>query len=85
MGKGDLMCKVKNQKEMLKQEFKTWVTVLLVHKNISKKELAEHIGVPFPRVSEAINGTGKCTKYIKQIVMELGNENDLQRFKELYS
>lgn len=84
MGKGELMDKGEYKQELLKQEFKTWVSIQLLQKNISKKEFAESMKIPFPRVSEAINGTGQCLKYIKQIIIELGTEKDLQRFKELY-
>lgn len=84
IGKGDFMGKVSSQSEVLKQEFKTWSTLCLLHKNMSKSELAQIMGVPVSRVSEAINGTGQCKKYIKQIIVELGNEKDLKKYMELY-
>lgn len=58
-------------------EFKMWATVKLMQHGLTRAALAEKLGVPASRISEAINGTGFCVKYIPKIIEFFdGNEED---------
>lgn len=72
------------QNEELKLEFKLWCITCLARENVSKSELAKRIGAPLSRISETINGTGQCKKYIPLIIREIGSEEELKKYEELY-
>ena len=61
-------------------EFRRWVKIRLVEKDISQRELARQMDIPHARISEAIHGKQSGNKYIVPIIEEL--EGDLNDFKE---
>ena len=61
-------------------EFRRWVKIRLVEKDISQRELARQMDIPHARISEAIHGKQSGNKYIIPIIEEL--DGDLNDFKE---
>ena len=61
-------------------EFRRWVRIRLVEKEISQNELARQMGIPHARISEATHGKQPGNKYIIPIIEELGG--DVEDFKE---
>lgn len=61
-------------------EFRRWVKIRLVEKDISQRELARQMDIPHARISEAIHGKQSGNKYIVPIIEEL--DGDLNDFKE---
>ena len=61
-------------------EFRRWVKIRLVEKEISQRELARQMDIPHARISEATHGKQSGNKYIVPIIEELGG--DLNDFKE---
>ncbi|MEG2504954.1 MAG: hypothetical protein RSB44_09760 [Carnobacterium sp.] len=62
------------------EEFRQWVKIQLVCKEISQNELARRMRIPQARISEATHGKQPGNKYIIPIIEELGG--DTEHFKE---
>ena len=62
------------------EEFRQWVKIQLVKKNISQNELARKMKIPQARISEATHGKPSGDKYLRFIIQEL--DGDLNDFKE---
>lgn len=63
------------------EEFRQWVKIQLVYKEISQNELARRMGIPQARISEATHGKQSGNKYIAAIIQELGgNAEDFKAF-----
>lgn len=71
---------LKNNKIRNLAEFRRWVKIRLVEKEISQRELARQMDIPHARISEATHGKQSGNKYIVPIIEELGG--DLNDFKE---
>ena len=71
---------LKNNKIRNLAEFRRWVKIRLVEKEISQSELARQMGIPHARISEAIHGKQSGNKYIAPIIEKL--DGDLNDFKE---
>ena len=67
---------MKNNRISNLAEFRRWVKIRLVEKEISQNELARQMGIPHARISEATHGN----KYIIPIIEEL--DGDVDDFKE---
>ena len=61
-------------------EFRKWVKIQLVEKEISQSELARRMEIPQARISEATHGKQSGNKYVLPIIKELGG--DVENFKE---
>ncbi|MEY8355225.1 hypothetical protein AALB39_17970 [Lachnospiraceae bacterium 54-53] len=62
-------------------EFRQWVKIQLVYKDISQNELARRMGIPNARISEATHGKPSGARHIIPIIKELGgNEEDFKEF-----
>lgn len=62
-------------------EFRRWVKVRLVEKEISQSEMARRMGIPQARVSEATHGKPDGKKHIVPIIKWLdGNLEDFEEF-----
>lgn len=72
--------KLKNNKIRNFAEFRQWVKIRLVEKEISQRELARKMEIPPARISEATHGKQTGKKYIVPIIEEL--DGDLNNFKE---
>lgn len=72
--------KLKNNKIRNLAEFRRWVKIRLVEKEISQRELARQMEIPPARISEATHGKQTGNKYIVPIIEEL--DGDLNNFKE---
>ena len=72
-----------NEREKKRLEFKIWASARLIEKGMTKVALAKELGIPVSRVSEAINGTGNCKKYILLILWYFGG--DVEYFNALYA
>lgn len=55
---------MKNNKVRNLAEFRRWVKIRLVEKEISQNELARQMGIPHARISEATHGKQSGNKYI---------------------
>lgn len=62
------------------EEFRRWVKIQLVKKEISQNELARRMGIPQARISEATHGKPSGDKHILSIIQEL--DGDVEDFKE---
>lgn len=71
---------MKNNRISNLAEFRRWVKIRLVEKEISQRELARQMDIPHARISEATHGKQSGNKYIVPIIEELGG--DLNDFKE---
>ena len=72
---------MKNNRISNLAEFRRWVKIRLVEKEISQNELARQMGIPHARISEATHGKQSGNKYIIPNIEELdGVEDD---FKEI--
>ena len=71
---------MKNNRISNLAEFRRWVKIRLVEKEISQNELARQIGIPHARFSEATHGKQSVNKYIIPIIEEL--DGDVDDFKE---
>ena len=71
---------LKNNKIRNLAEFRRWVKIRLVEKEISQRELARQMDIPHARISEATHGKQSGNKYIVPIIEKLGG--DLNDFKE---
>lgn len=72
---------MKNNKIRNLAEFRRWVKIRLVEKEISQNELARQMGIPHARISEAIYGKRSGNKHIVSIIKELGgNVDDFKEF-----
>lgn len=71
---------LKNNRIRNLAEFRRWVKIRLVEKEISQRELARQMNIPHARISEATHGKQSGNKYIVPIIEELGG--DLNDFKE---
>lgn len=69
-----------NSKITTLAEFRTWVKVQLVYRDISQNELARQMKIPNARISEATHGKQSGKKYIIPIIENL--EGDLMHFQE---
>lgn len=72
----------KVKRSEFRKEFRIWANTQLLHKGITKAHMARELGVPLPRICEAINGNGYCVKYIPMILKYLGGEE--KQYLELY-
>ena len=72
---------MKNNRISNLAEFRRWVKIRLVEKEISQNELARQMGIPHARISEATHGKQSGNKYIIPIIEEL--DGDVDDFKEL--
>lgn len=62
-------------------EFRQWVKIQLVYKEISQNELARQMNIPHARISEATHGKQQGKKFIVPIIEELGgNIKDFKNF-----
>lgn len=62
-------------------EFRRWVKIRLVEKEISQRELAKKMGIPHARISEATHGKRTGYKYIIPVIENLdGDIKDFQEF-----
>lgn len=61
-------------------EFRKWVKIQLVYREISQNELAKQMNIPHARISEATHGKQQGKKFIVPIIEELGG--DLNDFKD---
>lgn len=62
-------------------EFRWWVKIQLLYKEISQRELGRRIGIPQARISEAIHGKRPGIKHIIPIIEALGgNKEDFNEF-----
>ena len=57
-------------------EFRLWVKVQLVRREISQNELARRMKIPHARISEATHGRKPGQKYIVPIILELGGKTE---------
>ncbi len=72
---------LKNNKIRNLAEFRRWVKIRLVEKEISQRELARQMDIPHARISEATHGKQSGNKYIIPIIEELdGNLNNFKEF-----
>lgn len=72
---------MKNKKIRNLTEFRRWVKIRLVEKEISQRELARQMDIPHARISEATHGKQSGNKYIISIIKELGGDvNDFKEF-----
>ena len=71
---------LKNNRIRNLAEFRRWVKIRLVEKEISQRELARQMDIPHARIGEATHGKQSGNKYIVPIIEELGG--DLNDFKE---
>lgn len=72
---------MKNNKVSNLAEFRRWVKIQLVEKEISQNELARQMGIPHARISEATHGKAAGNKWIVQIIESLnGNLDDFKEF-----
>ncbi len=72
---------LKNNKLRNLAEFRRWVKIRLVEKEISQRELARQMDIPHARISEATHGKQSGNKYIIPIIEELdGNLNNFKEF-----
>ena len=71
---------MKNNRISNLAEFRRWVKIRLVEKEISQNELARQMGIPHARISEAPHGKQSGNKYIIPIIEEL--DGDVDDFKE---
>ena len=71
---------MKNNRISNLAEFRRWVKIRLVEKEISQNELARQMGIPHARISEATHGKQSGNKYIIPIIEEL--DGDVDDFKE---
>lgn len=55
---------MKNNRISNLAEFRRWVKIRLVEKEISQNELARQMGIPHARISEATHGKQSGNKYI---------------------
>ena len=59
---------MKNNRISNLAEFRRWVKIRLVEKEISQNELARQMGIPHARISEATHGKQSGNKYIIEII-----------------
>lgn len=71
---------MKNNKIGNLAEFRRWVKIRLVEKEISQRELARQMDIPHARISEATHGKQSGNKYIIPIIETL--DGDLKDFQE---
>ena len=72
---------LKNNRIRNLAEFRRWVKIRLVEKEISQRELARQMDIPHARISEATHGKQSGNKYIVPILEELGGDlNDFKKF-----
>lgn len=62
------------------EEFRQWVKIQLVYREMSQNELARKMGIPQARISEATHGKPSGNKHILSIIEEL--DGDKEDFKE---
>ena len=64
-------------------EFRRWVKIRLIEKEISQNELARQMGIAHARISEATHGKPCGNKYIVPIIENLGGDlKDFEGFLE---
>lgn len=61
-------------------EFRRWVKIQLINREISQNELARQMNIPQARISEATHGKQPGHKYIIPIIEELGG--DIEEFED---
>lgn len=62
-------------------EFRCWVKMQVVRREISMAELARQMNIPQARISEAIHGKSSGNKYILPIIETLGGSpEDFEEF-----
>ena len=67
-------------------EFRQWVKIRLVEKEISQNEMARQMGIPHARISETMHGKPDGKKHIVPIIKWLdGNLEDFEEFLRLYT
>lgn len=71
--------------EVLKREYIAWAKSQLIQLDISQKELADKMGIRRERLSEAVNASGKCKKYIQLFIETVGTEKELDKYRRLYT
>lgn len=71
---------MRNDKVTNLAEFRLWVKIRLVEREISQRELAKQMDIPHARISEAIHGKQTGNKFIVPIIQNLSG--DLDNFKE---
>ncbi len=72
---------MKREKVKNLAEFRRWVKIRLIEKEISQRELAKQMEIPHARISEATHGKQPGNKYIIPIIEKLdGNVDDFKEF-----
>lgn len=83
---------MKNNRISNLAEFRRWVKIRLVEKEISQNELARQMGIPHARISEATHGkqSGKYCIYLsvvepdlKAVAMELKDQGEIKTYPEV--
>ena len=63
------------------KEFGKWVKIRLIEQDKTQRNLAEEIGISYPRISEAVHGKSAGRRHVKAIIKGLGgNIEDFNEF-----
>ena len=57
-------------------DFRRWVRVRMAYLDITQRQLADKMGIAYPRICEAIQGKPTGKKYIVPLIEELGGNVD---------
>ena len=65
------------------RDFEKWVKIEMIRQELTQRQLAERMGIAYPRISEALQGRKTGLSYIIPLIEELGgNVEDFREFLE---
>lgn len=62
------------------REFEKWVKIEMIRQELTQRQLAEKMGIAYPRISEALHGRKTGIAYVIPLIEELGG--NMEEFKE---
>lgn len=65
------------------RDFEKWVKIEMIRQELTQRQLAERMGIAYPRISEALHGRKTGLAYVIPLIEELGgNVKDFREFLE---
>lgn len=57
-------------------DFRRWVRVQMAYRDTNSAKLAKQMGIPYPRISEALHGKRHGKKFVVPLIEILGGDVD---------
>lgn len=65
------------------RDFEKWVKIEMIRQELTQRQLAERMGIAYPRISEALHGRKTGLLYVIPLIEELGGKvEDFREFLE---